>query len=512
MAGAVPRTVADLLRAAAQAEPDAVGLVDAGRRWTWRELDARTDERAAGLLEAGLRRGDRLAVQLPGGADFVTSYLAGLRAGLVVVPINPAYTLPELRHVLVDSGAAMLVTSSMPAAEAFTEPAKPVQVVIAGAAPAGTRALADVAAEPLAPAKAELGQDVEPEDTAVLLYTSGTSGLPKGAMLSHRALLANLEQIGRITPPLLTAADIALVPLPLFHVFGLNAGLGLALASRARLVTLDRFDADRAVQLAKDEHVTVALGAPGMFAALLAHPGLAAAFVDVRLALAGSAPLPAELVARYTDLGIPLHEGYGLSETAPVVTTNAVDADGRSRVGRPTPGSIGLPIPGVAVEIRDADGEPVDDADPGQLAVRGANLFSGYWPDGHGGPDADGWFVTGDIGYADATGELHLVGRDTDMVLVNGFNVYPAEVESVLRESEDVAAVAVVGVPDEVTGEAVRAYVVPAAGGRVDPDALLARAARSLARFKLPQSIELVESLPLTATGKVKKWQLKTTA
>jgi long-chain acyl-CoA synthetase len=166
----------------------------------------------------------------------------------------------------------------------------------------------------------------------------------------------------------------------------------------------------------------------------------------------------------------------------------------------------------VSVELRDVDGTLVEEEDPGLLAVRGDNLFSGYWPDGHGGPDADGWFVTGDLAYADGNGELFLVGRETDMVLVNGFNVYPAEVESVLRRAEGVGAVAVVGVPDEVTGEAVHAYVVPARGREVDAAAVLADAARSLARFKLPREIEVVDSLPLTVTGKVKKWQLKTTA
>ena len=169
-------------------------------------------------------------------------------------------------------------------------------------------------------------------------------------------------------------------------------------------------------------------------------------------------------MGRYKRAGVALHEGYGLSETAPVVTTNAVDATGHSRVGRPTAGSIGLPIPGISVELRDTDGTLVEEDDPGLLAVRGDNLFSGYWPDGHGGPDADGWFVTGDLAYADGTGQLFLVGRETDMVLVNGFNVYPAEVESVLRRADGVGAVAVVGVPDEVTGEAVHAYVVPAGG------------------------------------------------
>jgi long-chain acyl-CoA synthetase len=494
------RTVADLLSRAAVESPDDVGLVDDSGRWSWRALDERASALAAGLRGAGLAPGDRLAVQLPSGVDFVSCYLGGLRAGLIVVPVNPAYTVTELGHVLRDSGAAMVITASSAAIDQAPELGDSVGVVAAAE-------LGDLvgATEDLPK------QNVDPEATAVLLYTSGTSGLPKGAMLSHRALLANLEQIGRIDPPLITADDVALTPLPLFHVFGLNVALGLALANRCRMVTMDRFDVDRAVRIAAAEQITVLLGAPAMFAALIAHPDVASALANVRLALSGSAPLPVDLVGRYKLAGVALHEGYGLSETAPVVTTNAVDAAGHSRVGRPTAGSIGLPIPGVSVELRDVDGTLVEEDDPGLLAVRGDNLFSGYWPDGHGGPDADGWFVTGDLAYADGGGQLFLVGRETDMVLVNGFNVYPAEVESVLRRADGVGAVAVVGVPDEVTGEAVHAYVVPAGGHEVDAAAVLAEAARSLARFKLPREIEVVESLPLTVTGKVKKWQLKTT-
>jgi long-chain acyl-CoA synthetase len=495
------RTVADLLSWAAVESPDDVGLVDDSGRWTWRGMDERASEVAAGLRQAGLAPGDRLAVQLPSGVDFVSCYLGGLRAGLIVVPVNPAYTVAELGHVLRDSGAAMVITASSAAIEQAAELGDSIRVVAATELSNLMSAAADLPEH-----------DVDPEATAALLYTSGTSGLPKGAMLSHRALLANLDQIGRIDPPLITSDDVAFTPLPLFHVFGLNAALGLALANRCRLVTTDRFDVERAVQIAAAEQITVVLGAPAMFAALIGHPDVASALAHVRLALSGSAPLPVDLVGRYRQAGVALHEGYGLSETAPVVTTNAVDATGHSRVGRPTAGSIGVPIPGVSVELRDVDGTLVEEDDPGLLAVRGDNLFSGYWPDGHGGPDADGWFVTGDLAYAVSGGELFLVGRETDMVLVNGFNVYPAEVESVLRRADGVGAVAVVGVPDEVTGEAVHAYVVPARGREVDAAAVLADAARSLARFKLPREIEVVDSLPLTVTGKVKKWQLKPTA
>jgi long-chain acyl-CoA synthetase len=211
------------------------------------------------------------------------------------------------------------------------------------------------------------------------------------------------------------------------------------------------------------------------------------------------------VVDAYAELGVDLHDGYGLTEAAPVVTINTIGAQGR----KPTPGSIGSALPGVETQLRDADGEETDQGDPGRLFVRGANLFSGYWPDGADGPDADGWFGTGDIAVIDDHGELHLVGRSAELVIVNGFNVYPAEVEAVFAAQPGVLEVAVVGVADETTGEAVRAYLVPAADTVLDPDALRTAAARSLAHFKLPRDIEIVPELPRTVTGKIMKWQLQ---
>jgi long-chain acyl-CoA synthetase len=252
------------------------------------------------------------------------------------------------------------------------------------------------------------------------------------------------------------------------------------------------------------ERVTAVLAVPGQFAAWLAHPAMRAGFANVRFGMSGSATLARAVVTGFAEAGIPLYDGYGLTEAAPVVAVNAVGG----RRDEPLVGSVGLPLPGVEVELRDSDGGEVDEGDPGRLFVRGPNLFSGYWPDGAGGPDDDGWYGTGDIACADQDGQLHLVGRSTDLVIVNGFNVYPAEVEKVLAAEPDVAEVAVVGVPDERTGEAVRAYVVPAPGRSLDPDQLRAAAARSLARFKLPSVIEVVAALPHTVTGKIMKWQL----
>jgi long-chain acyl-CoA synthetase len=477
-----PSSISDLVRRAAGTRPDRTAVIDGATRLTWSELDAAVTRAALALRGAGLGDGDRMALRLGTSLEFVLLYLGALRAGLVVVPVNPAYTRPELAHVLSDSGARLLVTSGQGA----TDP----QVDTAVAA----ELLAD------APDGSDPHLDRTGEDTAVLLYTSGTSGQPRGAMLSARALLANLEQVAALDPPMIAADDVAFMPLPLFHVFGLNSGLGIALHAGATTVLADRFDAAATLTTMSAQDVTVVVGAPAMFAQWEAQPDLATGFASVRYALSGSAPLPAPLAERYAERGVTLHQGYGLTEAAPAVTLNR---DGKA-------GSIGRALPGIEIQLRDQDGSPVEeDDDPGELFVRGANLFSGYWPSGVGGADADGWFGTGDIAVRDDDGDLYLVGRSSELVLVNGFNVYPAEVESVLGAQPGVAEVAVVGADDPQTGEAVVAYVVPAPGASLDPKQLVAAASKSLATFKLPREVELVAKLPHTITGKVKKWQLR---
>jgi len=457
--------------------PEEIALVDERGRLTWQELDERVTRAARALLAEGPVPGDRVGLRLPTGIELAVLYLGAIRAGLVAVPIDPATTEPEAGHILADSGATLCVDSANAA-----------RILAHGSAgPAGDARLPDVRGG---------------EDVAVLLYTSGTTGAPRGAMLSHRALLANLDQLAAVEPPLLTADDVLFVPLPLTHVFGLNAGLGMALRTGATTVLAGRLDPAATLARMADEGVTAVAAVPGQYAAWLRRPELGAGFARVRMAMSGSATLGRGVVAGYAELGVRLYDGYGLTEAAPVIALNAA--------GEPRAGSVGRPLPGVEVQLRDPDGTVVgaDGGDPGRIFVRGANLFSGYWPDGADGPDADGWFGTGDIAMQDADGELHLVGRSAELVIVNGFNVYPAEVEAVLGADPAVAEVAVTGVPDERTGEAVHAYVVPARGATVRPEDLLAAAARSLARFKLPSVIEVVTELPHTVTGKVMKWVL----
>ncbi|MFI5832167.1 AMP-binding protein [Micromonospora sp. NPDC051300] len=508
--------LADRLRRAAVDHGDRAALHWRDRTLRWSDLDTAVTATARALRAAAppsdpTGHPPRVAVAFGNTPDFVVTYLAVLRAGLVAVPVNPGLTGRELRHVLADSGAAVLVG----AAE-----------VTARVDPAELPALRAVHTTPPVAAGEDPVRFPERggDDLAVLLYTSGTEGRPKGAMLSHRALAANHDQVGRIDPPVVGPDDTVLLALPLFHAYGLNSGLGAVVHHGATGVLVDEPGPDGTLDQIARHRVSVLLGVPSMFLTWADAPGdPAAALTGVRLAVCGAAPLPPAAGARFTELtGHPVHVGYGLTETAPVLTSTLVG-------GEPKPGSIGRPLPGVELRLvgsddvelwrdgvpaaeADDDGMDLSDdptgTDPGQIVARGANLFDGYWPDGRGGPGPDGWWATGDVAYADGDGDLFLVDRLGELILVNGFNVYPHEVELVLQTHPGVAESAVLGVPHPRTGETVRAYVVRAA--EVSAAELLAYCARNLARFKCPTAVEFVDALPYSAIGKVRKTEIRT--
>jgi long-chain acyl-CoA synthetase len=482
--------LADLVRRAAATTPDKPALVSRSATLTWGEFDATVDRLAAGLMRRGLDVGDRVGILLPNSVEFAVTYFAALRAGLVSMPVNSSYVSAEIDFQLESSGARLVVTDTDLADRVEAAP----DVVVTGSQEwnelSGGESFAGDAR----------GGD---EDVAVLLYTSGTTGQPRGAMLSHRALLANLDQLARIDPPVVASDDVVLLVLPLFHVYGLNAGLGMTAFAGATGVLSERFDPVDTLALVRDAHVTNIIGAPPMYVAWSMLPDLSRSLTSVRLLVSGAAPLPAAVLLQVVETTArPVFEGYGLTETAPVLTTTLCSAKAK-------PGSIGRPIPGVELRLLDDTGDEVEDDDPGEIVVRGANLFSGYWPDGDGGPDASGWFRTGDVAYADGDGDLFLVDRIRELILVSGFNVYPREVEDVLATHPDIAEVAVVGVPHPYTGETVRALVVPRDGAQLDTDSVIEHAATRLARFKCPTSVEIVPELPHSATGKVAKGKLR---
>ena len=491
--------VADLVTEAAARTPGHVAFVDhaTGRRMTWQQVHAATDAYAARLLQEGLVPGDRVAIVQPTSPEFAVALFAVLRAGGIAVPLGTHSPAPELERVLDDCGAAILVG----------EPAGSVPTVLD---------------PPVLDATAELTPSDGPrggEDIAVLCYTSGTAGVPRGVMLSHRALLSNVEQCAALKPAPVTATDRVLLVVPLFHAYGLGPGLLQVAAAAASAVRMENFTADRALDACAEHGVTALVGVPAMYQAFAAQPEerLTQAMASVRLLTSGAAPLaPAVLAAIKQATGLSVFEGYGLTETGPVLTSTLVG-------GHAKPGSVGRPLPGVELALVDSDGRPVgvapdpdepgwldeSESETGRVAARGPNLFSGYWPDGAHGPDEDGWFRTGDVGYLDADGDLRLVDRANDLIIVNGFNVYPHEVERVLGELAEVLESAAVGVPDERTGEYVKAVLVLKPGATLTEDDVREHCAERLARFKVPRVVEFVDELPYSVTGKVRRASLR---
>ncbi len=488
--------IADLVASAAARGPAHAALIDAesGRTLSWSEVDAAADAQAAALVEAGIAPGDRVAVRLPTGSAYCIAVFAVLRAGAVVVPLNTDVPPSVVAELVENSGATALIGDPVSGVDLrrFDPPTRP---------------------DTDPPEFAAIGGG---EDLAVLCYTSGTSGRARAVMLSHRALITNAEQCAALRPAPVTAADRLLLAIPLSHAYGLGPGLIQVAAAGATAVLLPHFSVQAAVDLIEQHRVTTLVGVPPMYSALLTVPQerLRSALSTVRLLTSGAAPLPVEVLAAVRHVtGLSVFEGYGLTETGPVLTSTLV-------TGHAKPGSVGRPLPGVELRIVDSDGDALpgldgedgdliddligdDSGGTGVVAVRGPNLFSGYWPGGEHGPDDDGWFRTGDIGYLDADGDLHLVDRANDLIIVNGFNVYPHEVERVLAELPAVAEAAAVGVPDERTGEAVKAVLVPHTDAELTAEVVLAHCAERLARFKVPSQVEFVPSLPHSATGKV---------
>lgn len=491
--------VAGLLAEAAGRRPDHVAIIETGTEitLTWRELDLAAHAEARQLVAAGLEPGDRVVVRLPTSADFAVAFFAVLRAGGIAVPMSPQAPSPEVHQLLVHSGARFVLERE-PGAEL----------------PEGITALPPRAEGGGAPVDhGRVGEDI-----AVISYTSGTTGPPRGVQLSHRALLANLDQLTRVDGQL-EADDKLLVSIPLFHVYGLGPGLLLGTAKAASLVLSERFEARRTLDDCVRHGVTAIAGVPTMYNefAALGPDELRRGLATIRVMTSGAAPLhPKVLAAIREATGCDVYEGYGLTECAPVVTTTMV-------TGYPKPGSVGRPLPGVELRLVDSDGssdeaglDPDEMADvfetsggTGLVSIRGANLFSGYWPDGAYGPDAEGWFRTGDVGYLDSDGDLHLVDRANDLIIVNGFNVFPHEVEEVISQLPEVAEVAVVGMVDERSGEAVKAVVVPADGAALSQQQVVDQCAGQLAGYKVPHTVEFAERLPHSATGKLRRLKLR---
>ncbi len=474
---------------------DTVALISRGRPTAYGELRDQVAHLRGGLAGLGVHRGDRVAMLCGNGRHFVDVYLATLGLGAVAVPLNPTSPAPEIERELAVVRAKVVIIDPV-AASAWAGVGAAVEHVVCT-----EPGLVDGAVDFDELLTAEPAKLIEVDDSelAALIFTSGTAGAPRAAMLSHGNLLANLAQ-GQSAGASVVAGDVVYGVLPMFHIFGLNVVLGLALQEGATVVLVQRFDPSTALDTIRERSVTVVPGAPPMWLAFSHFDDAPSdAFATVRLALTGAAKLPEEAIRRLkAKFGVEVAEGYGLTEASPVVTSSA---------GLPIrPGSVGKVLDGISVRLVDDEGDDALAGDAGEIWVKGPNVFAGYLDD----PEAtaraltdDGWLRTGDIAVTDDDGYLYLVDRAKDLIIVSGFNVFPAEVEEVLSSHPAIGEVGVVGVPHPHSGEAVKAFVVLAAGARVDEDTLINWCLDNLARYKCPSKILFVDELPRNVSGKL---------
>jgi long-chain acyl-CoA synthetase len=460
----------------------------------YRDLDEASARAASWLLGRGITVGDRVCLMLPNVPEFPELYYGILRAGAIVVPMNPLLKAREVAYYLTDSRAVLALAWHGVAGEA-AEGAKRAGtdlVIIEPGELAGTLGSC-------APAPAIA--DRSPSDTAVILYTSGTTGQPKGAELTHSNLLRNIEVTSR-TLLRVRPEDVILGALPLFHSFGQVVGMGCALTSGACLTLLPRFDPGRALEVIKRDGVTVLPGVPTMYAAILHSTGGSAGdAASLRLCVSGGAAMPVELLRGFEkEFGCMILEGYGLSETSPVASFNHPDRPRK-------PGTIGQPISGVDMRIQDDEGTLLPAGEVGEIAIRGHNVMTGYWrlPEETAEVLADGWFRTGDLGRMDSDGYFSIVDRKKDMIIRGGLNVYPREVEEVLYEHPAVAEAAVIGIPHEMLGEEVAAAVTLKPGASATPDELREHVKGQIAAYKYPRYVWIAAELPHGDTGKILK-------
>jgi long-chain acyl-CoA synthetase len=497
----------DLVSGAARAHPEQPALVGGDRSMTFRELEDRV-RRAAGMLAGlGVSKGDRVALLLGTVPEFVEVLHGAWRLGAVVAPLNVMLTPDEAGYVLADAEARVVVADRalLPVVLAVRDRLAELDhiVVVGGRAPRRTHAYEKLMSRAESPPATE----VDHGDLALLAYTAGTTANPKGAMLTHGNLLANLDQMSEVPALREAESDVVLLALPLFHIYALNVVLGITIREGATAVLVERFDPVRTLDLIRRHRVTILFGAPPMFAAWLrAADDVGADLSSVRIAVSGASALAPEVFEAFRDrFGVTIWEGYGLTETAPAVTTNALGDEARA-------GSIGLVLPGVEVRLVDDRDREVEEGDPGEIVVRGPNVFAGYWrkPRESEAVLVDGWFRTGDVAYRDEDGYLHIVDRVKDLIIVSGFNVFPKEVEDTIAAHPGVAECVVIGVPDDRTGEAVKAIVVPVPGSGLTAEEVLEHCRDRLARFKWPRAVELVSELPKHVTGKVLRRRLRT--
>ncbi len=491
-----------ILRSSARERPAHPAILLNERSWSYAEVDRAARGIAASLGERGLTPGAKVALLVPNVPEFTLAYFGILYAGCAVVPLNVLLSAPEVTYHLQDSGAKLLIAHPF-----FTDPASKgaegagVPVVWAGGDVPGAPNLEALAGA----APVEAIHPTAPDDTAVILYTSGTTGKPKGAELTHSNLLLNCAAVvPRLLP--LRNDDVALATLPLFHSFGQTCIQNAMITVGASFTLLPRFTPEEAFSIMQRDRVTLFAGVPTMYFALLNHPGAEAFDLSqLRICMTGGAAMPVEVMRAFEEkYSVQIVEGYGLSETSPVASFNQLDKPRK-------PGSIGYPVWGVEMTILDDKDQLLPDGERGEICIRGHNIMKGYLERPEATKEAlrGGWFHSGDIGVRDEDGCYWIVDRKKDMIIRGGFNVYPREVEEVLYAHPAIVEAAVLGVPHPSHGEEVKAVVVLAPGHSLTAQELTSYTKERLAAYKYPRIIEFSDALPKGPTGKILKRELK---
>lgn len=527
-----PMSLPALFDEAAKAVPNANAIDFLGRKYSYAETANGIDRVACGLAKLGIGKGDRVGLFLPNVPHYVAAYYGALKIGATVVNFSPLYTVDELAHQVADSGTRILFTLSatalLPKALEVMEKSGLERLVvgsIAGALPP-TKSLfyrlfkgRDISPRPHDPRILAFSRliandgvctpaEIDPEnDVALLQYTGGTTGVPKGAMLTHQNLSANARQVEALDPHP-EAEDRIMGALPLFHIFANTCILNRTIHKGGEIVMVPRFDAGQVLATIERTRATSFPGVPTMYQALLDHPRIARTdLYSLRICISGGAPMPAELKQRFeAETGAKLVEGYGLTESSGVVSTNPYE-------GLNKPGTIGQPIPGTTVKLLDREDptRPAPEGEPGEIAIHGPQVMKGYWnrPDADAEVFADGWLRTGDAGVIDEDGYIRIVDRLKDMIAVSGFKVFPSYVESVLYGNEAVKEALVIGIPDPYSGERPKAFVTLKEGADVSAGELRDWLNAHLGKHERVVACEIRESLPKTLIGKLSRKELQ---
>jgi long-chain acyl-CoA synthetase len=515
-----------LLESAARRHPDNIATIFFGARMTYREINDEANRLAHALQNLGLQKGDRVALVLPNCPQFVVGYFAVVKAGGVVVPTNPTYKPREFWHQFADARVRTVITLNLfvPAIQeiqAETEIQTLIVARIQDALPTflsylypikerreGTAVhvepgpgIVDFAALVRSTSPDYTPVPVTQTDLALLQYTGGTTGTSKGAMLTHRNLVANTHQVRSWLPDVDPAGNESFLAVtPFFHVYGMTVVMNFAVSAAASMILLPRFTTKDVLHAIQRYKPTTFGGVPTMYIAINNFPGVEKyKLSSIKACISGAAPLPVEVAETFERLtGGRLREGYGLTEASPVTHCNPI-------YGTPKAGSIGLPFPGVEAKIVDmADAHELAPGEVGELAIRGPQVMAGYWnrPDDSASVLRDGWLLTGDMARSDEDGYFYIVDRKKDLIIAGGFNIYPREVEEVLYEHPKIQEAVVAGVPDTYRGETVKAYIVLKEGEQATADEILAFCRERMAGFKTPRQVEFRETLPKTLVGK----------